>query len=152
MLVCKLKRYCYGTIALAILQAVVVLCTPLGNLYGTVGQRALSYILAGVFWASFMGEFILIYCAEQIRKKLEQKREHKKVRRRTLPGVFCFFTSRLAMIADMVCLLSVILLLLFSCFEIGHSFALLLFFAFFLLSFHLHSILNGKIYRCIKNI
>lgn len=151
MLEKRLKRLNLGVIILPVLQATLVLCMPLVSFDVSTLQTVLSYTLAGLFWASFAVQLVLIVFASQTRQQIERQgqKKGKKFRKARL-GLISFFRNKEGMIADLTFVLSIIavgVMILFKYYD-GWLFLIGLLLVF--LSFSFHCIFNGKNYRILK--
>lgn len=150
MLARRLARYISITIMLAFLEFVIILFIPLVNLEGTALQRMAAYILAAAFWISIATEFFMVKLCTYERRWLERRGYRNKGLRYSKPGIFSFFKSTEAVVADIVLFLSIIIVGISVCMQIKTEWMIMGGISILVLSFNLHCILNGRNYRYIK--
>lgn len=148
----KLNRYVFLSIGMAGLQFLLLLLIPYSNIEGTKAQQMMAYIIAFLFWASIIGEVVLVRLASRERKRLDRKLCKGKEINQSLFGVFSFFKNKEAIVTDIILFLSVILLGVIIWTNVKTSWIIIGVVSVLVLSFNLHCILNGKNYRYLKEI
>lgn len=115
-------------------------------------QKAVQFTLAGVFWVSFLAELILLAIGNGVRKKIEQISPHMKQKREFGKiGLFCFLQNKEAAVVDILLLVSIIYLAFVSLLRADSTWLVLIGIIASFMSFHLHCILNGILYKSIKH-
>ena len=115
-------------------------------------QKAVQYTLACAFWVSFMAELIFLSISNGVRKKIEQISPHMKQKRGFGKiGLFCFLQNREAIVVDISFVVSVTYLAVVSFLRIDSMWLVLIGIIVSFVSFHLHCILNGILYKSIKH-
>lgn len=115
------------------------------------GQSLLQYILAGVFWVSFVAELVLLTAGNCVRRRIEQRNPQMKQKKGFGKiGAFCFAQNTEAMISDVMLLVSVLFVSTVLALKIDSMWLMLFGILAVYLSLHLHCILNGILYKSIK--
>lgn len=143
----KLRAF---TVALALVFITLGVATTALLLIPLFGKPDLAnYILAGVFWLSFLGEIISFKICTIERIKYEQKNGIKH--RQKLPnGLFTFTSNVEATTADIALLLAALSLAIVAIFKLRSNGFMLLIIVVLFLSMNLHCILNSRNYRYYK--
>lgn len=107
------------------------------------------YLTGGAFWMGFILTYLFTALSSVHRKRDDGQKKRKD--HRELPGFFCFFTSKEAIVMDLLMIVSVVGIAIELGAGVENSFIVLgtLFMLFF--SVHMHAILNGKNYRYLKS-
>lgn len=150
MLGSRLRKYNLITLAVAVLEFVLILCIPLVDLDGSSARRIGAYILATLFWICIIIEGVFVYRATQERKWMEQKCFRSRALKYSQPGVISFFRNIEASIADVMLFVSAILVVILAWTQIKTVWMIMVGISILFLSFNLHCILNGKNYRYLK--
>ena len=139
----KLRFIFYIVFVCLILSSLVMIFVPYVNFNGTQFQKSAGIFLGVIFWAGLIIGWILYGF---MYGNLKSKGAFKKKRR---PGIFCFFSNRQAILADMICVITLMIniIILFihvpwTWMEAAAAAAFM-----FLLSFHSHYIFNGATYQ-----
>lgn len=108
-------------------------------------------IVGAVFWAGFLFSVIFLILTLVMYKKWHKREHGDEIPKKRLPGVLRFFRNIYASLADGVFIASTIsfIVLMFTRYDGAYVVYVLLFLM--IVSFSLHSILNGNIYNEIKN-
>ncbi|MBE6801974.1 MAG: hypothetical protein E7530_03725 [Ruminococcaceae bacterium] len=120
--------------------------------FSAVAQSNIPVIVVGaVFWVGFLFSLLFLVLTLVKYKKWRKQDNGDELPKKKLPGVLRFFRSTYASIADGVFLASTIsfVVLMFTKYSNAYVVYILLFLM--IVSFSLHSILNGNIYNEIKN-
>ena len=140
------KRGLLLSITCLVISSLIVIFIPYADIDGSAGQKLLSYALGIIFWVGLLsGWIILLWLNRNLKHQLIC--ENKKI----LPGVLRFFSNPLAVITDIGLLLSIVLNILTLSNLITNMVLSSLFAALLLVTFHLHYIVNGKVYMYFKN-
>ncbi len=107
-------------------------------------------IVGALFWTGFLFSILFLGLTIVKYKKWHKQEHGDEIPRKRLPGVLRFFRSTKASIADGVFLASTssFIVLMFTSYSNSYAVYILLFLM--IVSFSLHSILNGSIYNEIK--
>lgn len=152
MLEHKLKRYVSLSVVMACLQFVLIICIPFVSVEGTTIQRVMTYIIAFLFWASIVFEVLLACWSDRERRKLERHLYRSKEIKQSLSGVFSFFKNKEAMVTDIVLFISVLSLGIIIWMHVKTSWIIISVVSILIFSFSLHSVLNGRNYRYLKEL
>ena len=148
--VAKLNRYVWLGIGMSCLQCGALLAIPFADIEGTEKQRMLAYAIGALFWLSIIGELVLLCLSCNERKRLEQKRGAGIEMKNSTLGIFSFLRNREAIVADVMLFISVILLGIVIWTNIENKWIIIVVVSILVLSFNLHSILNGRNYIYLK--
>lgn len=102
-------------------------------------------LVALVFWIGLIAEQILFWKANSMRKKMLGEKSKGKI------GLLSICKNKFANAADIVLLVSLILLILFAAFGILENIVQYILCFIIILSFRLHCILNGQNFSYINN-
>lgn len=133
-----------GAAALLMLTAVSMLLVPAADREGTVLQQGLSLAVGILFWIGLIGGLAL-WAVVNVRYH-NRPRERKIAGR---PGIVCFFTSKPAALVDILLFISFVMNLVCGIGHVGGDVFAAVWASLLIASFHLHYILNGKVYRCL---
>lgn len=113
---------------------------------GTKTDKIISLIIALVFWAGIISEFVFLSNADKLRKRVEKKLSLNKAK----IGVVSFFRNREATVSDVMLFVFALILLLTTLLKARVTgIYVVLFFCVFTAA-HFHSYFNGRNYRCLK--
>lgn len=143
-----LKMSMMGIIAASLAFA----CVPVCGLVEGVPGKVLSIAVACVFWGGLILGQVFFWCANDRRKKIQQKISRAHGSQKTAIGLFTFGTSKEARLCDLVCAASLLAAIVFNFLQVRNNWLIILNLAILFLSFHFHCILNGKTYRYIKTL
>lgn len=126
-----------------------LLMSPGSDLALNTGKKWLQMLSGAMFWLSLIGAYSIYAVVSAMRKKQSGgKRVSDKYK---LPGIITFFSSKEAMVFDI--LTAVFLVALLVCwfgFKLNNM-VVFVFVALFMLAFQLRAVLNGENYRYIKS-
>lgn len=126
-----------------------LLMSPASDLALNHGQKWLQVLSGALFWTSFIAAYTLLVLVNVKRAKLAK---HKKVSPKyKLPGIITFFSSKEAIVADV--LSAVFLIAVVVCvaiLKLNNMFAFVLI-SLLVLALQLRAVLNGENYRYIKS-
>lgn len=143
----KLRKMLCLSVLFVFLGSLTILFMPLSSGVPNVTNNVSVYITGFLFWMFFIiGYGLLFYTGKKIKKK---KTNHKK-RRKALPGIFVFFSNKPATIFDLFSAVLFLLFIILLIAEVSNYFPYVIL-TLLVFSFNMHCILNGKIYRAIKN-
>ncbi len=115
-------------------------------------QRLFGAVAGGVFWFSLLaGVALQVALAIRRREWKSKNHAHKRRGRRALPGVIAFGKNPFALAADVACGVCLIAFIAVTAATKGMAYACSVLFAFFVFTFCLHCILNGKIFDYVQN-
>lgn len=102
------------------------------------------------FWIGTVFSLIFLVLTFVKYKKWNLQEHGDEIPRKTLPGVIKFFSSTPAAVADGVFIASLISFIVLQFTKYSGTYAGFILLFLIIVSFNLHSILNGKIYKEIK--
>ena len=146
----KTKLLFWSAAALFFINAATFLIMPLMPSLGDAGNRASVVIIGLVFWLSLIGAIVLVVLgAAAMRREYSNADPTGK---RTLPGVFAFFSNKFAVAADVVLIISAICMLILILLKKTNVYLAFVVLFVLILSFYSHCMLNGRIFNTlIKN-
>lgn len=116
------------------------------------GNKPIQYALAACFWLFLLTELILLGIGNQVRKKIEQFSPHMKCQRGAgRIGLLCFAQNREAIVFDILFVISILYIVTISLLRVDSVWLILIGILATYVSFHLHCILNGILYKSIKS-
>lgn len=148
----RIRRYNLITISIAVLEFVLILCTPLVNLDGSSAQKIGAYILAAFFWICIAIEGIFVHLSTQERRWMERRGLRNRALKHSPLGVISFFKNLEATVVDVILFASTILVVILVWAQVKKECMIMSGISILFLSFNLHCILNGKNYRYIKSL
>lgn len=137
----KLRFIFYIVFACLVLSSFVMIFVPYVNFNGTQFQKSAGIFLGGIFWAGLIIGWILYGF---IYGNLKSKGAFKKKSR---PGMFCFFSNRQAILADVICVITLMINIIILFIHVPYTWMEAAAAFMFLLSFHSHYIFNGATYQ-----
>lgn len=108
---------------------------------------SVSYVPGILFWAGLAAGIIFWAMAFM---KCRQTEEYKKVKISSRPGFISFFTDKAAMAADLLLVVSLVITVLSAFIRMNYILSLGSLFV-LLFTFHLHYLLNGRVYKYLKS-
>lgn len=136
------KKYFFVSLLAIGISAAAILFVPMVSEFREQNIMWPTYAVAFAFWIG-----LLVCYGIQVAVFQKEKNPGK----RKLPAVVRFFSNRYALVADIMLLLSFVIVILMNRFAVQGVIAFL-FIAVFYLSFHMHCLLNGANYRtCIHS-
>lgn len=108
-----------------------------------------------MFWLFLIVGYVVFAIISKHRKnyeKLNRVRGTRPVRTKSRNGMFCFFSNKYAMIADIVMVVSLIITLVFMFIPTLNQNVAVFFVAILIYAVHMHAILNGVNFRYIKSL
>lgn len=111
-------------------------------------DKILKVIFPIVFWLGLVGEQVNMWMANKTRKDIESNTKHRKIRAK--PGISSIMQTDSGAIADITCVISLIVLIILMIIGVGEKVVQFIFIFLLVLSFRLHCILNGKNFRYKK--
>ncbi len=141
-------------VSLLMVSSVSILFAIFADVDGNTANVIMAYAGAGLFWLTLIAGYVLLGVVSGHRKKYDNTQKysqgHMKVSSR--PGAFCFFSNKLAMIADIAMLASFVITLMFIFIPSFNQNVAVFFVAILIFSVHMHCILNGVNFRYIKSL
>lgn len=113
-----------------------------------ISDKIIGIIFPIIFWIGLIAEQVLIWKSNAVRKEIENIGKTRKFQGR--PGIINIWKNRYGAIADIVCLVSLLLLALFMIIGIGEKTIQYILIFLLVLSFRLHCIFNGQNFRYKK--
>ncbi len=146
----KMKRWFLGAqVSIGVSTGALLAIPFLGNTYFT--ELPPSYLITGMtFWLGLLGELVC-YLMAAIRKKKYVSFEGKECAAdKGLVGVLSFFRTKEGMIADIALGIAVVFLVLTVVLDWSGTWTVTTAVVFVFLTLQLHAMLNGKIYRVMR--
>lgn len=104
-----------------------------------------SYLVGGSFWLFMLCGYFILILINKCRKRVEDVGKHGGKKSTQRAGVICFFKNKYSRFADILFAITFILSVIFTWSNINEYITVLAVCT-MLFSFHLHCILNGKIF------
>lgn len=146
-LISKFTRLINTAIVCSFISSFALLsCTFIGM--NDISDKIIGMIFPIIFWLGLIAEQILIWKSNAIRKEIENIGGTRKFRGR--PGIINIWKNRYGAIADIVCIVSLLLSVVFMIIGIGEKAIQYILIFLLVLSFRLHCILNGQNFRYKK--
>lgn len=145
----KLKIFVVATIAAAITGTIALLCVPIVGFDGSMLQRVGAYIVASAFWLSVATELGLTILAARERKSLEKQYPSSAISTGT-SGLLSFRKNREGFVADIALAVSLLVCVGLIIFRVRTGWPVIIIVSIMFLALSMHSILNGRNYRCLK--
>lgn len=142
------------------ISSLSLMLATVADFRGSGIQVFLAYFTGIVFWLFLILGYVLFFQVSKHRKEYERTRSAEadgEGRRRSreykkTPGIICFFSNRYAVVADIAMIIFFILSLVFLLIPSLSQNAAIIFISLFILSLHMHGILNGVNYRYIRSV
>lgn len=133
-------------------SAVWLIFLPLASFYSGGSQKVLAYVIAAAFWLGVVLGTILLFKTNSVRKRLEKKLKAQKSVKYSegRPGFISFFRNREAKICDVVTVIFLVLVVVFTFLKTQNEWISTILIAALFASLVLRAFLNGKNYNCIK--
>ena len=112
----------------------------------TEAAGTVSYVSGILFWAGLAAGIFFWVMAF---RKCRQTEEYKKIQTSSRPGFISFFTDKAAMAADVLLAISLVITVLSVFIRMNYILSLGSLFV-LLFTFHLHYLLNGRVYKYLK--
>ena len=148
----KVKRLIITAIILIFISSYVLVLAPLTSFDDGGFPQVLAYCTGALFWLGLIVGYVIFVMASKSRKR-QSGRKKSEAAGEYRPGVFVFFSSRAALIVDILCILSVLLFVvcLFNSYIFPEGIV------YFIISttiflVQVHSIINGVNFRCAFNL
>lgn len=146
-LILKFTRLINTAIVCSFISSFALLsCTFIGM--NDISDKIIGIIFPIMFWFGLVAEQILIWKSNAVRKEIENAGETLKFRGR--PGIINIWENRYGAIADIVCIVSLLLLVVFMIIGIGEKTIQYILIFLLVLSFRMHCILNGQNFKYKK--
>ena len=101
-----------------------------------------------VFWFFAISGYILLIVANVEFKRISGNLRKNK---RSLPGIISFFSNKIAMIADIAVIISIVAFVIICITELRFKYIAFVVLFLLIFSLHMHCLFNGRIYKLIKN-
>lgn len=105
-----------------------------------------SIIIALLFWSGLLAELMLISITSFDRKRLKLYQNQKKMK----IGLISFIKTPVGKIADVLLLISAMILMIQFCLNIGDIKSVIPVLSLLYLSFHMHCLYNGRNYQLLR--
>ena len=132
------------------IHSICYLFMPLASAMADTTNRIPLLVLGSIFWLTMIAGYILLIIANAERRRFIKLKMHEDYKMGCRIGILTFFDNPLAIAADSICFASLAffgVLLFLQKTDMYVSYILLFLFS---LSFHMHCILNGRIYKITK--
>lgn len=100
------------------------------------------------FWFFAISGYILLIVANVEFKRISGNLRKNK---RSLPGIISFFSNKIAMIADIAVIISIVAFVIICITELRFKYIAFVTLFLLIFSLHMHCLFNGRIYKLIKN-
>lgn len=100
------------------------------------------------FWFFAISGYILLIVANVEFKRISGNLRKNK---RSLPGIISFFSNKIAMIADVAVIISIVAFVIICITELRFKYIAFVTLFLLIFSLHMHCLFNGRIYKLIKN-
>ena len=100
------------------------------------------------FWFFAISGYILLIVANVEFKRISGNLRKNK---RSLPGIISFFSNKIAMIADIAVIISMVAFVIICFTELRFKYIAFVVLFLLIFSLHMHCLFNGRIYKLIKN-
>lgn len=139
----KLLRWSGGILTL---HAVTFLLMPF--VLGVFsGGRWRSVVLGLIFWSSLLAGYILLFLANQYRREYNKRNPDGEVLTGKRAGFFTVCSNVPGTVADTLFIVALIALGILALIGIRQSYVIYILLAILAFSFHMHGILNGRIFQ-----
>lgn len=147
----KYRFYLLASLCACFVSAVSLAVIPFSDLDTAGVPRVLAYVSAAVFWAGLLAEIIFYILACRSCSSIEKilKQNGSKTLKNQRIGLITFFSCKEACVVDILCLVSFLMAVVMTIFNLNYSF-LMAGIIVFIISFNLHCFFNGKNYKYIK--
>ena len=132
-----------------------VLFSIFSDFEGNAFNKISGYMGAILFWLFLIVGYMFFYIISKNRKTYERQNRvsgTRPVKTKSRNGMFCFFSNKYAVIADIVMVVSLIATLVFMFIPTLNQNVAVVFVAILIFSLHMHAILNGVNFRYIKSL
>lgn len=99
------------------------------------------------FWFFAISGYILLIVANVEFKRISGNLRKNK---RSLPGIISFFSNKIAMIADVAVIISIVAFVIICITELRFKYIAFVTLFLLIFSLHMHCLFNGRIYKLIK--
>lgn len=142
------RYFLLSAVSLSVMAA-AFLVMPLVSDLDESGRPALVAVGA-VFWLSAIIGYGFLFLANRRRKQFILRRYDGNLSMGCRPGLITFFQNKPAAVADVTMAVSLLLLIIVGLTDWNNSYLVYVLLFLFLLSFHMHGLLNGRIYKTTK--
>lgn len=122
------------------ISAISIALIPLYNLLGNDKTNPISYIGTALLWIGIIGGYVALFMFF---------RKHRGLRAKGRIGVITFFRNRYASIADVIFIISLVLIVVLALLRTGSVVIYSLLFGIVFLLFNFHCIFNGRVYHTL---
>ena len=136
----RMKLFFTLSIVFITLGSVSILFMPLSVQYSNSSGKITQIVNGLVFWLSFIAGYIMIWLANKERKALYGRPKSRRV------GMFRVFSNRYAKVADILTAVSFVCFVGMLIFGGSSSYVCIILLFLFVLSIHMHALLNGLVF------
>lgn len=144
------KNLFYTSVISIGLSALSLSFIPFGSFAGSDFQRIIAYIIGIVFWLGIIVGYCLFIIVARTRKKSKKQKLLPKTENIRI-GVLSFFKTFPGMIADIVCAISVVALIITVVFGNSSTWIVYVLVSVLIFSIQMHGIFNGINFVYIKS-
>ncbi len=145
----KLKLFFGMSVGSFCLSAVWLVFLPLADFYSGEEEKRLAYIIAAAFWLNIVFGVAFLLKTNSVRKKIYKKLKKSKYSDGKI-GIFSFFKNTEAKICDIMTILLIAIVIVFTFMESHNEWVSSIIIAALFVLVILRSFFNGKNYCCIK--
>lgn len=130
--------------------SLMIMLIPFADFNENALKKILAYFIGIGFWGFTIYGYYLLLNAYKQKKKIE-KDFPKRVKKQRL-GIFNFFATKEGMLADIMCVISIVAFGIVTLFKIKIDLFTMVVISLLIFSFQMHCILNGENFLYMKFI
>lgn len=145
----KIKRLFWLAVSFLFLMSGTILFMPMVSKTGE-NNRQVLLLIGTVFWISAIVGYTMLMLANSERKWFLKNKVGIDNKMNCLPGIITFFTNVPATIADVVAILSFVLMVIINFTDRRYDYISYVLLFLLVLSLNMHCLFNGRIYKTTK--
>lgn len=145
----KIKRLFWLAVSSLFLMSGTILFMPIASKAGE-NNRQVLLLIGTVFWISAIAGYTMLLLANSERKWFLKNKVGIDNKMNCLPGIITFFTNVPATIADVVAILSFVLMVIINFTDRRYDYISYVLLFLLVLSLNMHCLFNGRIYKTTK--
>lgn len=145
----KIKRLFWLAVGFLFLMSGTILFMPMVSKTGE-NNRQVLLLMGTVFWGSAIAGYTMLLLANSERKWFLKNKVGIDNKMNCLPGIITFFTNVPATIADVVAILSFVLMVIINFTDRRYNYISYVLLFLLVLSLNMHCLFNGRIYKTTK--
>lgn len=145
----KIKRLFWLAVSSLFLMSGTILFMPIASKAGE-NNRQVLLLIGTVFWISAIAGYTMLLLANSERKWFLKNKVGIDNKMNCLPGIITFFTNVPATIADVVAILSFVLMVIINFTDRRYDYISYVLLFLLALSLNMHCLFNGRIYKTTK--